>query len=81
MIFGVPEDLFNTAKDYMVQPYRGQKSIGAWVIEATEFKYEARSHLGIKKPKSTKKIQYYRGQRRTEIHLLKQLSSNSVHIT
>ena len=45
MIFGVPEDLFNTAKDYMVQPYRGQKSIGAWVIEATEFKFEVRNDL------------------------------------
>ena len=28
-----------------IQPFRGQKSTGTWVIEATEFKFEVRSDL------------------------------------
>ena len=29
-----------------IQPYRGWRSTGTWVIEATEFKSEVRSDLG-----------------------------------
>ena len=29
-----------------IKPFRGQRSNGTWVIEATEFKFEVRSELG-----------------------------------
>ena len=40
MIFG-----FFFRKICPIQPFRGQRSIGIWVIEATEFKFEVRSDL------------------------------------
>ena len=41
MIFG----FFLSGKICQIEHYRGQRSTGTWVIEATEFKFEVRSDL------------------------------------
>ena len=37
--------LLLSGKICQIQPFRGQRSAGTWVIEATEVKYEVQSHL------------------------------------
>ena len=36
----------SSVKICQIEHYRGQRSTGTWVIEATEFKFEVRSDLG-----------------------------------
>ena len=36
---------FLSVKICQIQPFRGQRSVGTWVIEAAEFKFEVRSDL------------------------------------